>query len=471
MCKINAIIPFECSIVVTLLRLLKTNQYTLLTMNRFRYLIVIIFSLFITYTNAQGLMQLRNRHKVKIPFEYLHNLIIIPVEVNGTPLNFIVDTGSANTIIFALDEKDSLTINNPKNIKIRGLGGDYSIDAIYSDNNQMKISNIVGLNQTVYVVIVENFDLSAKVGKTIHGIIGNELLKNFVVTIDYHSKIMTFEQPDYFKMPNSKKFTRHPLIFYQNKPYLKGNVQLAEKADSIPVLMLIDSGNSDALWLFEDIDQGIQPTGTYFLDHLGEGFSGKIEGKRSKIQRFSFGDYTFNRPTIAFLDSVASKFARTNTERNGSVGSQILNRFKIILDYPKRQMFLKKSVDFDKEFRYNRAGIELYYYGKTLVKNEKTSSEGKMKLNEDNTVKFVIDYQYEFRPLYAVFTIQDNSPAAIAGIRKNDILLKINGKNTSDYSLEEVQTAFFGEEGKRISLLIERNGMKLTFEFTLREKL
>ena len=42
-----------------------------------------------------------------------------------------------------------------------------------------------------------------------------------------------------------------PLTIYQNKPYMDVNVSINERAQKIPVKMLIDSGGSDSLWLFE----------------------------------------------------------------------------------------------------------------------------------------------------------------------------------------------------------------------------
>lgn len=440
-------------------------------MTKFHKILIFVLLLSVSNVWGQGLMQLRNKNKVKIPFEYLHNLIIIPVEINGTPLHFILDTGSTHTFIFTLEQNDSLTLNHPKNIKIRGLGSNEPIDAIFSENNQIKIQNIVGFNQNVYLVMVEKFDLSARVGKTIHGIIGNELLKNFVVTIDYHNKTLVFEKPDQFKSPSSKKFSEHLLTFHQNKPYIKGLIQTIESSNPTEVLMLIDSGNSDALWLFEDLSKNISSPHSYYIDHLGEGFSGKIEGKRTKLHQFQLRDFLFKKPTVAFLDSVTTQYASMYEDRNGSIGSQILNRFKVILDYPHQKMYLKKTGDFDKEFRYNRSGIELYYYGKTLVKNERTKQDKSYGSNQDNVVNFIIDYQYEFKPLYAIYHIQEQSPAALAGLRKNDIVLKINNKNTMDYSIEELQVAFYGDEGKKINLLIERNGAKMSFEFLLKEKL
>ena len=54
----------------------------------------------------------------------------------------------------------------------------------------------------------------------------------------------------------------------------------------IPVQLLIDSGGTDSLWLFEDEEKGIITPDNAFEDFIGEGISGGIFGKRSRIEAF-----------------------------------------------------------------------------------------------------------------------------------------------------------------------------------------
>jgi len=139
----------------------------------------------------------------KVLFEYHHNLIIFPLEVNGAKLNFILDTGSSHTVIFALSENDALELFNQKKIMLRGLGNGAPIEAILSKKNTLKIKNISGQNQNIYLIINEKFDLSSRIGKTIHGIIGTKLLENVIVKINFNKKILTFYNPDFFSLQKS----------------------------------------------------------------------------------------------------------------------------------------------------------------------------------------------------------------------------------------------------------------------------
>ncbi len=73
-----------------------------------------------------------NKHSQRISFKLINNLIVIPLEVNGKKLSFILDTGVNKTILFNLSKEDSLYLKNIKKVSLQGLGDGVSIDAILS---------------------------------------------------------------------------------------------------------------------------------------------------------------------------------------------------------------------------------------------------------------------------------------------------------------------------------------------------
>ena len=423
---------------------------------------------------GQSQMHLTNRiNKQKITFEFINNLIILPVELNGKELNLIVDTGSSKTIIFGIKNSDSIQLNNSKKILLRGLGSGDPIEGIISKNNHIILQNIVGTNQTIYVVLDDKFDLSSKMGKTIHGIIGFELFKNFIMDINYTTKRIIFYKPKNLKPPNPKRYQKFDLTFHNKKPYITANVSITDNTKK-QVKLLLDTGSSDALWLFEDKEKGILTPPKYFVDNLGEGLSGTITGKRSKINSFELKSFKFNKPTTAFLDSTATAYARSFKGRSGSIGSRIFKRFRVILDYPHQKIYLKKAKNFDKEFKYNRAGIEVAHIGKILTQQNhlfQNTFLGNRETLQSNIINFEVDYKYIFQPLYAIHSIRPDSPADIAGLRANDIIQKINGKPTYEYKLNELNALFYGAVGNTLKLSIERKGILFYYEFKLKKLL
>ena len=136
-----------------------------------------------------------NYNKQQVSFKLINNLIVMPLEINGKKLSFILDTGVNKTILFNLSEKDSIGLLNTTRVDLQGLGSGDAVDAIISKKNTFKVKNLLSKNETVYVILKDYFDLSSKMGTTIHGIIGYNLLKNVIVKINYKTKKLDFYNP------------------------------------------------------------------------------------------------------------------------------------------------------------------------------------------------------------------------------------------------------------------------------------
>ena len=420
---------------------------------------------------GQGKMYFKNGfHKTKIPFEYHQKLIIIPIVVNGVELNFILDTGASKTVIFSLEDIGDISFNDTELFTVRGIGDGEALDAILSKNNTLSIGDkIIGLNQYIYIVSEYKIDLSSKIGKTIHGIIGYDLIKHFIVNINYQNKVIKIYDHHFFKPPKSKRFEKFDLEINNNKPYVIGTMR-DENFGEKKVKLLIDSGNSDAFWLFDDPSTGFIAPEPNFVDHLGVGLSGNIYGKRSIISEFQLGKFTLKKPTVAFLDSTQTHFARLFESRNGSIGNKVLDRFNAYYDLDNGKLWLKKTKHFKDDFKYNKAGLEISYAGKTIVKSKVYSSDNFGSRSNDNSGdKIIIDqrYEYKFRPIFSIFNIRKNSPGDLAGIIEGDIISKINKKDATNLELEEVLNYFYGDHGDTIDLEIYRNGVIHKFRLKL----
>ncbi|MEJ2162046.1 MAG: aspartate aminotransferase, partial [Robiginitalea sp.] len=86
------------------------------------------------FSQAYHLPQSEERSD-KIRFQLINNLMIIPLEVNGASLNFILDSGVSKPILFNLADQDSIELRNVSSISIRGLGVGEPIEALRSAGN------------------------------------------------------------------------------------------------------------------------------------------------------------------------------------------------------------------------------------------------------------------------------------------------------------------------------------------------
>ena len=408
----------------------------------------------------------------KIDFQLIHNIIIIPVEVNGVSLSFLLDTGVSRPIVFNfIKDSDSLEIYNAKKIYLKGLGNDGFVEALRSSNNQFKIGDAVNKNQDFYVIFDSSINFAPKLGVPIHGIIGYDFFKDLVVDINYKRQYITVRNPEVYKHKLCRKCEIFDLEFINNKPYFK--IETKINNEYVPVKLLIDSGSSDSLWLFENDTLGLNIGDKYFEDFLGFGLSGSVHGKRSKIDGVKLKSFQLERPKVAFPDSSIVESLKKIKDRNGSVGGEILKRFNITLDYKNSRMILKKNSNFNQPFSYNKSGIELEHDGVRLVTesySDLMTGVGSNRINSNAIVVkavYVAKEKLVIKPAYSISQIRANSPAEKVGLKVGDIVIAINDKDTKHYSLQELIEHFFDDDGKQIKLKVERNRKAIEVVFTL----
>jgi hypothetical protein len=433
------------------------------------YIPLILFCLHFFCFSQEGFNISNKSKKTSIPFKLINNLITIPVKVNNVPLTFLLDTGLEKTVLFSLENTDSLLFKNIKKIKIRGLGAGESIDAFQSKENTVSIDKLVDNNHEIYIILDQEVNFSSQLGIPVHGIIGYWFFKNNTVEINYKSKkIHVYKNIETIPPTKLKRFEEIPLSIEIGKPYINSISSINSK--KINTKMLIDTGGSDALWLFENSKDISAPT-LFFEDFLGRGFSGNIFGKRSRIEQFSIGKYTLEDPTVSFPDTLSLRGMTIVNGRSGSIGGSILKRFHLIMDYPNQKMLVKSNVNFRDPFNYNMSGLEVQHNGLEWVKEEFELKTQLVNTNLYNaeTESRNLKYRFVLKPVYEITNVRKNSPAALSGIMKGDKIGRFNGVEAFKFKLHEINEILQSEEGKWISLEIERNQRILKFKFQLKK--
>lgn len=412
----------------------------------------------------EGFVFEKNVDKVEIPFQLINNLIFIPIKVNGVELNFLLDSGVEETILFSMEDKKEVNFLNVEKITLRGLGSEASIEGLKSKNNFLEIPGLKSTSHLLYIILDQGFNLSYHIGIPVNGIIGYPFLKDNLVEINYEKKRITvYKHSKEIRKKLDKKFQNLPISIERLKPYVIGNVVV--DVAKIPVKLLIDIGNSDAIWLFQNNPKKIKVPEKNFEDYLGKGFSGDVEGKRAQIKEFSLSNFEFYKPVVAFPDTISVKSVTMVKDRSGSIGAEILKRFTVVFDYPNQRMYLKKNRHFSAPFSYNKSGIELQHYGlqwvqQTVPFETATVSGG---TNIFNNFK----YRFELKPVYLIVNVRKNSAAGISGLQKGDILVSINGFPAYKYSLEKINSILKADEERSVILEVEREKKLLKFKFKL----
>ncbi|MGB5189227.1 aspartyl protease family protein [Robiginitalea sp.] len=411
-------------------------------------------------------------HTDRIRFELINNLVIIPMEVNGASLNFILDSGVSKPILFNLTGQDSIELRDVSQITIRGLGDGEPVEALRSLGNTFSIQSLKNLSQELYVVLDKDMNFSSSLGIPVHGIIGYDLFKEYVVEINYSRKFLRFHNPVTYVRKSRKDEVTLPLTIAENKAYLHGSV-VVDNQEEIPVKLLMDTGSSDALWLFPDTEKGLKVPDKHYEDYLGKGLSGTIYGMRTKIQQMRLGDFVLQDAKAAFPNMESFRLASNLGDRNGSAGGELLKRFNMIIDYPGAQITLTKNALFDKPFQFNLAGIELEHAGIRYIAERIADSNGFVRSDDKtfSSVQLMVGSQTRLSlvPEIVVSAIRAGSPAEEVGLKTGDVILAVNGKPVHRYKLQEVMEMINEKKGRSIRLLIERYNQDLLFSFVLRD--
>lgn len=406
-------------------------------------------------------------HKVK--FQLINNLIVIPIEVNGSELSFVLDSGVGTPILFNLADQDSIQLNNVTEITINGLGEGDPINALKSTGNFVQLGNAKNTSQNIYVVMDAGINFSPSLGIPVHGIIGYDLFRDFVVDINYINKTIKFYDPNLYKYRTSKNTRVVDMSVIRRKAYLDAFVMI-NKTDEIPVKMLLDTGSSDAVWLFED--ERIQLPEKHYQDFLGQGLAGNIYGKRTKINHLKIADFILSDAKAAFPDMETFTTITDFGGRNGSLGGEVIKRFNIAFDYTNKKLILTKNSNFDKLFQYNISGIDLQHAGMRYVSERIADANGVVHKDAKSYGNVQIVLQGATRlslvPEIIVSGIRQGSPAHSAGLREGDVILAVNGKRIHRYKLQEIMHMLNFKKDKKIKVLVERYDNDLLFSFVLK---
>ncbi len=396
----------------------------------------LLFLSSILFSQSEYTFQLlENKKKEHFSFDLINNQIIVSVNLEGKEnLNFILDTGSPYNIVFNYNLNQPLhVLNHHRRITVKGPGDNPPIEAFVLQNKRIALKNYVLEKGKIIAINTSFYNFKEYFGITIHGILGYDFFKYFPVKINYRKKFLTIFSPKKFNSNQYKKYTSFNLKIENSKAYLKEDIFNSQGNKKI----LIDTGNSDTFWLNIKDDVLLPPK--HIEDFLGFGINGNIYGYRARFNQLQLKNFLIKNPIIAFPKKNSSKKKISLIEDiDGSIGNGFLKRFYVVFDYPNSSLYLKKNALFSKPYRYNVSGITI----------------------KQLSLAF---------PVFEIHTIREESNAYQAGVRKGDIILKINNEKTHDKTLHEVFGLFPKKENKKMKLLINRNGRHIEYTFRLRD--
>ncbi len=373
--------------------------------------------------NNIGFIYKSNERYVEIPFELKSNLIVVNVWLNNRlPLRFIVDTGVRTAILTEKRLADILQPEYDRKIQLKAPGDQDYVEAFVTRGISLSIGPIVSESHSVLVLQEDYLRLREFVGENIHGILGYELFSQFVVHIDYDGQRLLIYPPENFREPRFW-YRKIPLLIEDTKPYI--TTSLSVRDEQREAKMMIDTGASQAVLLDRSSNSGMKLPDETIYTSLGRGLGGEITGHIGRINTVSIEDFEFEDAITSFPDP--EKYARyvRESDRDGTIGGDILTRFDITLDYNGGFAYFRRNTNYREPFEFDMSGLVLK--------------------------------ESFYHPYFEVAYVRDDSPAAEQGIKAGDIILKLNGTDTRYIELGQATEKLRQRDGKKTRLEIRRD--------------
>ncbi|RZS95326.1 aspartyl protease family protein [Cecembia calidifontis] len=386
-----------------------------------------IFSLCIFLTaegQVPGFYMKEPKKKTEVPFYASNNLIILPVSINNGPaVNFLIDTGVKTNILFSKTIGDQLNMTYTRKLDLVGADGSTVLTANVSPNNHLDLGVLEGVMQTVLVLDDDFFELEMVIGVPVFGVIGFEFFKYNPVKVDYDKSVITFYETDGLRW-RPLGFRKTNMKIENSKPYITGKVRQLVGED-LDAKLLIDLGANHGLLLNMETSEKIKLPPKYIESDLGRSLGGELFGYVGRVRSLKFGGLKFNDIITSFPEETEFSYVIKESGRQGSIGSELLSRTKLILDYRKNRFYFKKGSTFSNPFEFDMSGIT----PKMLPTDDK---------------------------VFIVGNLRKNSPAEEAGIQQNDVFLEINKIPSDFWELSDLIKLFRSEEDRSINLKMKR---------------
>lgn len=403
----------------------------------------VLFLLFLScsmpsLTAQAGFFIPEGQRQIDIPFEYTNNFIILNITFNGLiPLKFIFDTGAEHTILSKREISDLFKITYEREFRVTGSDLKTELVAYLARRIRFDIPDkAVAPREDILVLQEDYFRFEEYAGVNVHGILSANAFSRYIIKINYDRKVITLYDRESFKL-REEGYIALPVEVFRNKIYLKTSLRIVP--DSVaPVKLLIDTGAGLPLLLFTDTHPLLHPSANAISTNIGMGLGGYLEGFTGRIRQIEMGAFSQQNVITYFqtLDSVYN--AEHLNNRNGLVGNTLLSRFFIILDYQNSTMWLKPARGYKSEFVYDRSGLNLIASG-------------------NNFNHFIVQ------------GVIPGSPAAEADFQKGDEIVRIGFMPTTLSSLSDLQRIFQKKPGKKLTVIVKRDGKRLRKKIVLRE--
>lgn len=274
------------------------------------------------------------------PFELVGEKIFLKARVNGSEeINLQFDTGAGSTVI---DDSTAQKLKLVVSGTTTNEGAAGSISVPTSTNNTIDLSGLTLPNITLL-----HLPLGEYYGERRDAVIGYDMLKSYVIRIDYDTKMMEFYDAKSFDNGGKGKVNRFSL--WSNSALMDIELTLLS-GERMRGKVMVDDGADLPLLLNSPF-----VTKNGLMQRVGKVAKGSISGSdglevptfRGKVKKAVIGGYAF--PDFPVRLTEAQSGTLSLDDLDGILGSPILKMFNITFDYRRKKMYWEPNRSFSQK--------------------------------------------------------------------------------------------------------------------------
>jgi predicted aspartyl protease len=351
------------------------------------------------------------------------NAVLVAAQINGQPANLLLDTGAERSFIdYGFASRAGLALTDSQIVR-----------RVYS-SEEGKIVRPVEIEiqssrlADVELVATDLGGTSEAIGLQIDGVLGIDLMRQFVITINYSAGSVDFNPRGRILDPG----TMIKLESFRNLYLL--SIVLHGK----PMNLLLDTGSNSSAISQSGWSQLLEASSSgSFVEGIGSPGS-PSGGKFVCIREMSIGGTILHKTPMRIAPESSSGLF-SDPSFTGLVGNDLLRQFIVTLDLASDTLYLRKDPLY-------KADIERF------------STIG-------------IQFAKETSGMFTVMAVWNPSPAAKAGIKVGDQIVSVNGFSAEGMSLEGLSRQIHGKPGRQVQVVILSDGSQATLSLTITELL
>lgn len=356
---------------------------------------------------------------IEVPFKIGDDAIIVDSVINGKKASLMFDTGFSGMVVLT----DSLNIGAPTGtMNLRDFVGSFEARTVAIKTMKLGELNVSAQGEEVVQQPMDHLSLSYNTHTD--GILGLSVMKDHVLEINFENQKLIFHPKTHDvtqRQPDGERTFLARML-----PIGARSIEMQVETESGKKMNLaLDTGNAFYATTHKEVLErvGVWESGreVKFMKTAMVA-SGPVDSWYKEMPPLKIYGVPVDRSYWSIIDLPSS-----SSEHDGTIGFGFLKNFNITIDLERRRVWLEKFAETVGNTPSAEVGINAMY----------SMQSGRV----------------------VIVNVTPESPAALAGVQRGDILLTVDGKEVLAKDFRSISKLLEGDLGSRVQVAVSSGGV------------